>query len=272
MQPISSALQPAILRQDVATHTAALQRPLEPQGLTLVGNQQSMQEQLEEFASLLIFQMLQTMRRTIPRTGLLDKGFAQDLYMSLFDQEVARDMARRRDLGLTSLLEQQFTGATETVTGSGQRSRALETYRQQQGTRFDKLLLPVAGHLSSHFGWRQDPFSGEEKWHEGIDIAAPSGTLVRAAAAGEVVFSGPRQDYGNLLIVEHQDGYQTYYAHHTEPLVSTGTAVQRGQPVAKVGQTGRATGPHVHFEVRRHGQALDPQPFFAETLTTKRGN
>lgn len=230
-----------------------------------------MQEQLEEFASLLIFQMLQTMRRTIPRTGLLDQGLAQDLYMSLFDQEVARHIARRQDLGLTSLLAQQFTNATETVAVSGRRSRALETYRQQQGTGFE-LLLPVAGSLSSPFGWRQDPFDGAGKWHQGIDIAAPSGTLVRAAAAGEVVFSGPRQDYGNLLIVEHQDGYHTYYAHHTEPLVATGTAVQRGQPIARVGQTGRATGPHVHFEVRRHGHALDPQPFFAETLTAKRGD
>jgi murein DD-endopeptidase MepM/ murein hydrolase activator NlpD len=270
MQRIPPALQPVILRQDLVTRAADLQRHLGPSGHAPVGSQQAMQEQLEEFASLLIFQMLQTMRRTIPRTGLLDQGLAPDLYMSLFDQEVARHIARRQDLGLSSLLAQQFSAATETGAVSGQRARALETYRQQQGAGFDKLLLPVSGHLSSPFGWRQDPVDGEEKWHQGIDIAAPAGALVRAAAAGEVIFSGPRQDYGNLLIVEHQDGYHTYYAHHSEPLVATGTAVQRGQPIARVGQTGRATGPHVHFEVRHHGQALDPRPFFAETLTAKR--
>jgi murein DD-endopeptidase MepM/ murein hydrolase activator NlpD len=237
--------------------------------------------------------MLQTMRRTIPHTGLLDKGMAHDLYTSLFDQEMARYMAQRRDLGLTSLLEKQFPAPASAGAQPSHRQRALAAYRQQhennaevhsalrhtpgarlqpypsESLRFDKLIFPVAGPLSSPFGWRRDPFDGEEKWHDGVDIAAPAGAVVRAVAAGEVVFSGPQQGYGNLLIVEHQDGYQTFYAHNAEHLVVAGTLVQRGQPIATVGQTGRTTGPHVHFEVRRHGQALDPRAFLAPALTSK---
>jgi murein DD-endopeptidase MepM/ murein hydrolase activator NlpD len=251
-----------------------------------------MAEQLQEFASLLIFQMLQTMRRTIPSTGLLDKGMAHDLYTSLFDQEMARHMAQRRDLGLTALLEQQFSAPSAAGTQPSHRQRALAAYRQQhenhawahspprhtpgdrlspypaKSLRFDQLISPVAGPLSSPFGWRRDPFDGEVKWHDGIDIAAPAGATVRAVAAGEVVFSGPRQGYGNVLIIEHQDGYQTFYAHHAEHLVAAGAFVQPGQPIATVGQTGRATAPHVHFEVRRHGQALDPRSFLALPLTS----
>ena len=283
----------SILQQDVATRPAAKQHSVGPDGSTPAGVQPAMAKQLEEFASLLIFQMLQTMRRTIPHTGLLDKGMAHDLYTSLFDQEIARYMAQRRDLGLTSLLEQQFSPPTAAGAQPGHRQRALAAYRQQHeknswgpsplqpapgdrlpphpsaSLRFDKLLSPVAGPLSSPFGWRRDPFDGDEKWHDGVDIAAPAGAVVRAVATGEVVFSGPQQGYGNLLIIEHQDGYQTFYAHNAEHLVAAGTLVQRGQPIAQVGQTGRATGPHVHFEVRRHGQALDPQAFLAPALTSK---
>jgi murein DD-endopeptidase MepM/ murein hydrolase activator NlpD len=251
------------------TRAADLQRRLGQVGNTPDGAHQAMQEQLEEFASLLIFQMLQTMRRTIPHTGLLDKGAAHDLYMSLFDQEIARHMARRRDLGLTSLLEQQFNVLPEGTEQVSRRLHAVEAYRQRQEPGLQQLVLPVDGQLSSPFGWRHDPFDGTEKWHDGIDIAAPAGSLVRAAAAGQVVFSGTRQGYGNVVILAHQDGYRTYYAHNAEHLVEAGAVVKRGQPIARVGQTGRATGPHVHFEVHRHDQVLDPRPFLLEITTAE---
>ena len=251
------------------TRAADLQRRLGQVGNTPDGAHQAMQEQLEEFASLLIFQMLQTMRRTIPHTGLLDNGAAHDLYMSLFDQEIARHMARRRDLGLTSLLEQQFNVLPEGTEQVSRRLHAVEAYRQRQEPGLQQLVLPVDGQLSSPFGWRHDPFDGTEKWHDGIDIAAPAGSLVRAAAAGQVVFSGTRQGYGNVVILAHQDGYRTYYAHNAEHLVEAGAVVKRGQPIARVGQTGRATGPHVHFEVHRHDQVLDPRPFLLEITTAE---
>jgi murein DD-endopeptidase MepM/ murein hydrolase activator NlpD len=224
------------------------------------GEQSRLREQLAEFASVLVYQMLQAMRRTVPRSELLSSGFAHDLYLSLLDQEVARQVARRDAMGLVSLLQQQFERTQEGAPSPTQSRRALDAYRRHLPQATNPFTLPVDGALSSGFGWRHDPFDHQEQWHNGVDIAAPTGAMVRAAAPGRVVFSGTQPGYGNLLILEHQDGYQTYYGHNDEHLVTVGAAVQRNQPIAHVGQTGRTTGTHVHFEVRQHGRAVDPMP------------
>jgi murein DD-endopeptidase MepM/ murein hydrolase activator NlpD len=268
MQGLSPLLPAPPLQQALSGQAEALQRRLAALERQAGGSDKELREQVAEFASLLVFQMLQAMRRTIPQSKLLDTGFAHDLYVSLFDQEVARHVARRGAMGLTSLLQHQLEAYQSAALAPGH--RALEAYRQQLPQEPGPLAIPADGHLSSPFGWRQDPFDQQKKWHEGIDIAAPAGSLVRAAAAGRVVFSGSQRGYGNLLVIEHQGGYQTYYAHVAEKLVPVGTQVSRAQPIARVGQTGRATGPHVHFEVHRHGRPLDPMPFLGGELTTQK--
>jgi murein DD-endopeptidase MepM/ murein hydrolase activator NlpD len=117
------------------------------------------------------------------------------------------------------------------------------------------------GYISSYFGERMDPFSGEQAMHKGIDFATETGADVLAVAAGIVTWSGPREGYGNLIEINHGNGYTTRYAHNAETLVSVGDTVQRGQAVAVVGSTGRSTGPHVHFEVLRDGTKIDPMAF-----------
>src|SRR5919108_1181962 len=267
MEQIPAAAQTYTPHQDLGLRATRLQQRLTTHTSGPDGDGQELQEGVAEFASLFIFQMLQVMRRTIPQSGLLDKGFAHELYTSLFDQEIARQLARRGDLGLTALLLRQFREQGADAPPPGQRKASLETYRQQMRPspemrpNPDAFSLPTDGLLSSHFGWRHDPFDQETKWHNGIDIATAAGSLVRAAAPGIVAFSGSRPGYGNLLIIDHQNGYQTYYGHNAENLVLSGEYVQGGQPIARVGQTGRATGPHVHFELRKDGQALDPTIF-----------
>lgn len=120
------------------------------------------------------------------------------------------------------------------------------------------LEIPIKGRISSRFGARRDPLHGRHRQHTGVDIAAPRGTPIPAAAAGTVVFAGRRGGYGNLVEIEHADGRRTRYAHTDRILVTVGDAVQDGQPIATVGSTGRSTGPHLHFEIKENGAAVDP--------------
>lgn len=118
---------------------------------------------------------------------------------------------------------------------------------------------PVDGQVSSGFGWRNDPFTGEKAWHAGIDLAASEGTPVDAAWDGRVVFVGERSGYGKMVVLEHEQGWRSYYAHNSENSVKVGDLVQAGQTIAAVGSTGRSTGPHLHFEVRQGNVAWNPQ-------------
>lgn len=120
---------------------------------------------------------------------------------------------------------------------------------------------PVRGWVTSGFGYRDSPTSGGRRLHAGIDIAAPRGTPIIAAADGHVVFSGYHSAYGNLLVLDHGYGLVTRYAHTSRLLAKVGDHVQRGQLVALVGNTGRSTGPHLHFEVYQDGVAVNPRKF-----------
>jgi murein DD-endopeptidase MepM/ murein hydrolase activator NlpD len=122
------------------------------------------------------------------------------------------------------------------------------------------LVMPAEGRISSSFGMRTHPISGQRKMHTGMDIAAPTGTPVRAAADGVVSFAGRRGGYGNTVIVDHPDGTQTLYAHKHTLGVRAGESVTAGQTIGTVGSTGHSTGPHLHFEVRRDGEPQDPAP------------
>ena len=117
------------------------------------------------------------------------------------------------------------------------------------------------GWISSVFGWRNDPITGKRAFHEGIDFAGRANSEVVAVAAGVVVWSGKRWGFGNTVEVNHGNGYSTLYAHNEKNLVKVGDTVQKGQVLALLGSTGRSNGPHVHFEVRRNGKAVNPIKF-----------
>lgn len=116
----------------------------------------------------------------------------------------------------------------------------------------------TAGYISSRFGNRTDPFTGRRAFHKGVDFAGRSGAEVVAVASGVVIWSGPRYGYGELVEINHGNGYVTRYAHNADNLVVVGETVKRGEVIARMGDTGRATGPNLHFEVLRNGQAVDP--------------
>lgn len=132
--------------------------------------------------------------------------------------------------------------------------------------KVDSALLPTgmpvdSGYIASYFGGRPDPLNGASSFHTGIDVDAPSGTDIHAVAEGVVTWSGQRNGYGNVVEIDHGNGYMTRYAHNSKNIAEVGDRVHVGQTIAKVGSTGRSTGSHVHFEVWLNGKVLNPIAF-----------
>jgi murein DD-endopeptidase MepM/ murein hydrolase activator NlpD len=127
--------------------------------------------------------------------------------------------------------------------------------------------MPVNGRISSGFGNRFHPIDKKIKFHDGIDIAVPVGTKVVAAADGVVKFAGWKGGYGNVVVIAHADGSETLYGHNSKLLVAEGQKVIAGQPISLSGSTGKSTGPHVHFEVRRNGQLVNPIKVLSNVLS-----
>ncbi len=152
------------------------------------------------------------------------------------------------------------------------------TDRNRQLTVLEDLLLnrklhdevrpggrPVtAGYVSSRFGSRTDPFTGRRAFHKGIDFAGREGAEVVAVASGVVIWSGERYGYGQLVEINHGNGYVTRYAHNVDNLVAVGDTVRRGQVIARMGDTGRATGPNLHFEVLLNDRPVDPLTYIGQ--------
>ncbi len=125
------------------------------------------------------------------------------------------------------------------------------------------FVRPVAAPVNSGFGMRHHPILGVERKHNGVDISAPTGTPIRALASGVVSFAGDRGGYGKAVFVDHPHGLQSRYAHQSRIAVEPGQRVAAGEVIGFVGSTGLSTGPHLHLEVRRDGDPVDPSPYLA---------
>ena len=121
--------------------------------------------------------------------------------------------------------------------------------------------MPADGYISSYFGARADPFDGHGELHTGIDVAVPFGSPVHTVAEGMVTYAGVRSGYGNVVEIDHGNGYMTRYAHNSKLLVRPGQHVRVGDEIAQAGSTGRSTGSHVHFEVWHDGRVVNPLAF-----------
>jgi murein DD-endopeptidase MepM/ murein hydrolase activator NlpD len=139
-------------------------------------------------------------------------------------------------------------------------TRILESYRYGAAPS-GKFMWPVAGSLRSGFGWRIHPIFGVRRFHSGIDLAAPYGTLVKAGDGGQVIQAGYFGGYGYSVMLYHGGGFATWYAHLSSIRCAVGQFVERGQVIGLVGSTGWSTGPHLHFEVRINGNAQDPRQY-----------
>jgi murein DD-endopeptidase MepM/ murein hydrolase activator NlpD len=200
------------------------------------------------------------MRKTVQESKLVHGGYGEEVFTDLLDQAVSDDSVKRGSMGIADMLEKQLSRDGYARPGA----KIGESLWGAQGGL--SLNLPVSGaKITSRFGTREHPITGREHEHAGLDLAAPEGTPVMAAAAGRVEFAGERGNYGNLVVITHADGGQTFYGHLDEILVEEGQLVSAGQKVATVGSTGLSTGPHLHFETRdASGSPVDPLPKLAD--------
>lgn len=133
-------------------------------------------------------------------------------------------------------------------------------------------VYPLMGtRISSDFGSRFHPVLKRTKHHGGIDLAAPKDSPIRAIREGTVVFADPHGGYGNLIVVVHPDGLTSHYGHCSSIQVRTGQRIRAGQVIGEVGSTGRVTGPHLHFEIRKNGVPLDPENFIPDLASEAQG-
>lgn len=218
---------------------------------------QRLEDACAEFESLFINLVMKQMRQTVTKAGLIDGGMGEEIFTGMMDEEIARQMSSRQGLGLRGALIEQLTG----VRGSAMpQNIALKSYSRNTPVKRSgqTFALPVSGTISSPYGWRKDPFTGEPTFHHGVDIASPAGSGIFAAGKGRVVFSGWKKGYGNVVEIEHGDGFTTLYAHNEKNLVKKGEAVSHYQLIALVGDTGRSTGSHLHYEVKKNGEVVNP--------------
>jgi murein DD-endopeptidase MepM/ murein hydrolase activator NlpD len=221
-----------------------------------------------EFEVMLLAQVIGEMRKTVGDSGLLEKSPDRRVLDGAFDVEVARSLSAHSDFGVARQITAQLgkrAGAPPAQAEASAPAAAAEAKPKadahadalQPTPATDGVVSPVDGRLSSAFGPRRDPITGEPQFHGGVDLAAPQGSDVRAATGGEVIYSGRRERAGNVVEVRRGDVVMSY-AHLDQVLVGAGQTVSAGDVLATVGSTGRTTGPHLHFAVSRDGKALDP--------------
>ena len=216
----------------------------------------------EQFESMLIAQMLKEMRHGMLSDDEQEQGLGAGTFIDSMDSQLGLALSRSGGLGLAESLrraiDRQTAGDPQRV--APQTSVGQEGPEGLEGQDGDDHPTPVSANqtITSDFGWRQDPFTGEARFHSGRDIRMAYGQDVQAAAAGTVTFAGTRGGYGVTVEVDHGDGKVTRYAHLSAAAVSVGQTVESGQVIARSGNSGHSTGPHLHFEVLDHGRAVSP--------------
>jgi murein DD-endopeptidase MepM/ murein hydrolase activator NlpD len=216
-----------------------------------------------EMEALFVYELVKAMRQTA--TTETKNSLGKDTYMSMFDMELAKLFAER-GLGLQEMLLRELTHVKNPEQG-GKNKETSEIQTQSPEPDSSSLLpasgtgshfLPVNGVISSHFGMRRHPIYGDDRFHAGVDIAAPVGTEVHPIKDGKVVFSGEQAGYGNVVIIDHGDSLISKYAHNKTNLVKEGEQVDTNTIIAHVGHTGKSTGPHLHLEIHNREGFVDP--------------
>ncbi len=197
----------------------------------------------DRFETFMASFLAKTLRSTLTEGPLSDGPVA--MFADFLDEQIGQEIARS---GSLDGLSRNLPGGTEPAGPTASHVHPAGAGRGEE----------TIARLTSGFGVRKDPIDGTQRTHHGIDLGAPTGTPIHASGEGRVVYAGPRGGYGNLVVIDHGNGFKTRYAHCDTVQVEVGQAVKSGDEIAAVGNTGRSTGPHLHFEVRHDDTPVDP--------------
>jgi len=234
-------------------------------------DKQRLSDSSQEFEAMLVNLMISEMRKGIAsedgQEGLFGDSQTTKVFRSMLDYEYSKALADHEKLGFAEQIMEQFgipvkddkyslQAPSDIFSGISSLTPGLPESSSQNAGNF---LRPAAGAISSGFGMRIHPLTQKYQMHQGIDIAMPTGTRIHAAESGRVAFAGHKDGYGQAVVIEHPDGYQTIYGHLSDIGVEAGDVVRRGEILGLSGNTGRSTGPHLHFEILKDGRRLDPE-------------
>ena len=227
------------LLQRIIARDISLLSKLEEQKRNLNSQQEALEEdkkQLDKIHADVDAKKKTVEAKAAERRALYDKALAEQ---NRLEQEY-NDLMETSNNIASMIKNWEQSGTLGSVNGSG------------------RFIWPIHGEITSPYGWRTHPIFGTQIFHSGIDIAADYGDPILAADSGTVVYAGWMGGYGNAVMIDHGGGLVTLYGHNTAVLVSEGQAVDKGQVIAHAGSTGYSTGPHCHFEVRLHGETVNP--------------
>jgi murein DD-endopeptidase MepM/ murein hydrolase activator NlpD len=232
----------------------------------------------QQFEAMLMTQMLRSMRQSMVDEDEQD-GFGKSTMTDAFDAELGQQLTRAGGIGLTSVLVRAFDRQTQPgqvgqvgqdrqdgniapvapVANSPTASAPHSAPATAQAPVPESAPVLPEGRVTSAFGWRSDPFNGKVKFHRGTDVRMAYGQGVKSAAGGKITFVGEQSGYGLTVMVDHGNGVESRYAHLSSAVVRQGEVVESGQVIARSGNSGRSTGPHLHFEVLADGKAVAPE-------------
>lgn len=226
--------------------------------LTTDTNTKSVKDVSQDFEGMIVGELMKEFRKTIPKNELVNGGFGEEIFTSMLDNAFAQEIAKRGTFKISEMVAGNFNQNEEIY----DRPMTDQKMAQRINIRMTQLKgsveNPLEGRISSKFGMRIHPIKQRPMIHKGIDIAAIEGTPIKAALGGKVTFSGESGGYGNLVIIKN-GVYETRYAHCKDLNVKAGDQIKIGDQVGTVGSTGESTGPHLHFETRIEGIAINPE-------------
>lgn len=260
IKPINNVLKVPFSRLNEEIQTLQSERKNNNENKAL--KNMTLKESLKEFESLFVFYMLKEMNKSSDKEGLFGKGLGNDFFRDMFNQEVSRSLSKSGGIGIADFIEKS---SNMKVIKSNNKIKeffpSLSTSSKKVDTKVNINQIVSGGKISSHFGIRNDPFTGEIRFHDGIDVACPEGTKIFPLMPGKVLFSGQKKGYGNIVILEHQNGAKSYYAHNKINFVKIGDIIDASSPIGLTGKTGRSTGPHLHFELREGNKPQNPEKY-----------